>query len=123
MAVKQRYPAQSSGSASGYTLLEALIALTIFMIAVVPLTMRIMTVPGASRVARQVIATCILEQEAAALRLAPHKTPVRKKRMVGGREWEVRFDYAGEKLKMCKVAVVMEKKVVAEAQLYLFMDK
>jgi len=79
----------------GYTLLEALVALGIFLVVIVPLISNFggMLKPQLAR--DRFISTCLLEQESALVISCPGQVPSEKRRQVDGQEWVVEIERTG----------------------------
>jgi len=97
----------------GYTLLESLIAISIFLILMVPLTARLHEADKTARVRHKTTAMCILEQEAALIRHGESPFPV-KKRTVAGREWVVETSAEGNPLRTYRMHAFLDGREISE---------
>ena len=105
---------------SGYTLLEALLSLSIFLIVIVPL------VSAAGRTGtkleherQRVVAIGLLEQECARIRLAPDNALPEKRIQASGRQWLIRTERRGEGLRRYVVSVWLDRKMMADGVMYV----
>lgn len=105
---------------AGYTLLEVLIALIIFMAAVVPLIGRLWTVNMSIDAQNKYTAQCLLEQEIACSQTFPADIIPLKRRMVNAKEWEITSALTGSTLQSCAIAVSVNKKTYASAVIYVY---
>jgi len=104
----------------GYTLLETLVAMALFIIVIVPLMEYISVSNKINRGEEKIIASCILEQEAAALKMFPDEILVTKFRKVKGEKWLIKTSLKGEKLKMCRIGAYKKDKKIGEVFLYVY---
>ena len=96
----------------GFTLVEALIALAIFMIVLIPIVSRTFENTRVVKNREKVIAICILDQETALVRASPESIVPVKRRIIAGQEWLVRCTAQGEKLVKCRLAVEKDKREI-----------
>jgi hypothetical protein len=85
-------------TASGYTLLEVVIGLFLFVAVVVPLMAGLFSNTGTLRTEESLIATWLLEQEAASVRLFTDEGLTSKRRLVDGIEWTIKIKAEGSPL-------------------------
>ena len=113
----------SRNNLQGYTLVEMLVSLGLFLAIIVPL-MGYMSVPvKINRGKDKMIAAGILEQEAAILRMFPGELFTEKRRKIGPKEWVVKASFAGDRLKTCTLQVYCKGKLVDKAILYIHENK
>jgi hypothetical protein len=105
-------------SSHGYTLLEALIALSIFMVVIVPLLGRLATGAGMSRARDALAASCLIEQTAVGIELYPDEVKPVERRRVGPRVYEIRTDASGSGLQTYRIRVSCRGKRIGEAIVY-----
>ena len=95
---------------SGFTLLETVVALGIFLAVVVPLMHHMTSATRMNKGKQKMVAACILEQEAAILRMYPDEMFTSKQRHVKGVTWTVKASIQGDKLKTCHLEVFLRNK-------------
>lgn len=83
-------------NSSGFTLVELLVSLSILVAVLVPVLISFNRNRGISESENEIIATCILEQEAAMIRKFPNEVLSVKRRMVAGREWLISIENSGD---------------------------
>lgn len=108
----------TANSQQAYTLLESLIALSIFMVVVVPLLARMTMGAGMSRAQDSVVASGLIEQTAVSIELYPDEVKPVENRRVGTREYEIRTLVSGSALRKYRIQVSRKGKQVAEAIMY-----
>ena len=89
---------KNTHSQTGYTLVEVLISLFIFIAIAVPMIAGVITNTGSLRSEEALVASWILEQEATAARLFPEKIVPIRYRTVGGKEWIIQTEQSGSPL-------------------------
>jgi Tfp pilus assembly protein PilV len=102
----------------GYSLLEAMVALTLFVAVMVPLLGKMHSVSIADRAKNRFTAVCILEREAACARVAPETIQPLKRIPVSGVEWTVRTEIQGEAPKTCRIVVYRGENKIVQTVLY-----
>jgi type II secretory pathway pseudopilin PulG len=105
---------------SGYTLLEALVALGIFLMVFVPLIGRFGAAGNVSLARDKVIAMCLAEQEAALVKAFPDQAEPAKRRQAGGQEWLVRTEVSPGPLRQCVVTVSRGQRKCGEVRFYVY---
>lgn len=104
----------------GFTLLETVLALSIFIAIVVPLMQQMTSAGRMNKGNQKMVAACIIEQEAEILRLYPDQIFTSKKREVKGVTWTVKASIQGEKLKECQLEVFRGRKKIDKAKFYIY---
>lgn len=104
----------------GYSLLEVLVAMVLFLAVIVPLMGHMSSSARINRGKDKMVAACILEQEAAQLRLYPDEIFNTKRRNINGIEWIIKASFQGEQLKKCTLSVSKRGKSVDRVIFYLF---
>lgn len=103
---------------NGYTLLETLIALSILLVVAVPLVTFLFRISGAHDTEKALTGMCILEQEAAMVRIFPKGAVPVKRRVVDGKEWIITTEVTGSDLPLYRMSVKDSKKVRGELVFY-----
>jgi prepilin-type N-terminal cleavage/methylation domain-containing protein len=103
---------------SGYTLLETLIALVIFVGVVVPLLAYISGGKSQDRARELIIATCLLDQEVKKARFNTGDVPMIVSRNINGLEWQVKFSCSGAGLQSCNAGVYKNGKYITDAAFF-----
>ena len=93
-----------SSSAGGYTLLEALVALGIFLAVAVPLCAVAFRNSEIAHARNRFTATCLLEQECAALRADPAAWMPSRQCTVDSTRWTILCEAAGEQLRLFRIS-------------------
>ena len=114
-ASRQTVPAQGN---AGFTLLETLISLAIFMAIALPLVANVYTIDHAVIGLDKITATCILEQEVALCRAFPDKIQVLKTRRVGDVDWTVRTTIEGKEFATVRLTVDKADKQISKVVFY-----
>ncbi len=104
----------------GYTVIEALIALSIFVAVVVPLMQRMYISAKINRGKDKMVASCIIEQETALLYTFPDRIFTSKSRTINRKKWTVKAYIKGDKLKKVELKVYKKKKFVEKAKFYIY---
>jgi hypothetical protein len=112
-------------SNTGYTLIEALISITVFVGIVVPLMAHVYNSKGQARSNDLVVAESVLEQEIAKAQILSDNPSPEITRTIINAEWMVKFEVNGEsgKLQVCKAIAFKNRKPVAEAGFYKYVKK
>ncbi len=113
----------SENTIKGYTLVEVLVAMALFLIVIVPLIGHMTVAIKINKGKNKMVAASIIEQEAAILRMFPDETFNIKRRKIGGREWVIKTSFKGGKLKTCHISAHYKGKMVDKAIFYLYIDK
>jgi len=106
------YLAQSE---SGFTLIEAMVALAVFVGIVVPIVSLAFRNSQTTRAGDLLTAACIIEQESALLRACPQTWVPSKQRTVRGMTWIVTSEATGDVLKQFRVSVSCKGWVIGSA--------
>jgi type II secretory pathway pseudopilin PulG len=107
----------------GYTLLEVLISLFLFIAIAVPMLTGVVTNTGALRSQEALTAAYILEQEAAFARLFPDDVPLVKHRVVDGKSWTVTIDAQGSPLRKFELVAMHNGKKCGMVVVYGMMGE
>lgn len=112
-------------SNSGYTLIEALIAITVFVGIVVPLMVHVFNSKGQARSQDLLLAQCLLEQEIGKARIMPDNPSPEITRAVFNSQWTIRFEVNGDpgKLQVVRATAFKNSKLVSEAEFYKYVKK
>ena len=102
----------------GYTLIEVVISLAIFISISVPMLCAVIKNTGALRSQDALEAVWMLEQEAASIRLSPDEAMPVKHRIIEGRDWTVRIESEGKPL--VKYSLTASRKDKVRGKLVLF---
>lgn len=108
---------------NGYTLVEVLVSLGIFLAIIVPLMGSMSASVKVNRGKDKLIAAGILEQEAAILRMFPGEIFTEKRRKIGQKEWVIKASFGGDRLKICTLQVMVKGKLVDKAIFYVHENK
>lgn len=79
----------------GYTLLEALVALALFVVVVIPVVTLFVRAGRDNRVLERIVASSILEQETVLFKASPAQWPMSKQRTVEGKQWTLKSQIRG----------------------------
>ena len=110
----------SKNTIIGYTLVEVLVAMGLFLVVIVPLIGHMTVAIKINKGKNKMVAASIIEQEAAVLRMFPDETFNVKHRKIDGREWVVKTSFKGEKLKICHISAHYKGKEIDKAVFYLY---
>lgn len=103
----------------GYTLLESMVALVLFLLVVVPLMARMSIATKMNRGVDVIIASSILEQESMHLRLFPEDFYMTRSRSVNGQEWKIKGTMTGNAFKTITLSASKNNRVIERCTLYL----
>jgi Tfp pilus assembly protein PilV len=103
-------------------MLEVLITLVIISAVVTPLLMRMGVFPLNTNTLDRFTAQCLLEQQAAIIRVEPNAAPVQQKKVINGKEWVIQSDISGKSLKECRVQVLQNNKSFYDVKFYVYVD-
>lgn len=121
--MRNNTPDRSLTNCKGYTLLEALIALSLLLFLIVPLIGRMLDSIKINKGTNAVIASCLLEQEAAVIRSFPQEAVSTKRRQINGREWEIRAKLTGEIYTECTLEAFNGKTKIEKVIFYVYRKK
>lgn len=105
---------------NGYTLLEVLIAMSLFLMVIVPMMGYMSASAKVNKGRDTMIASCILEQEAAQISLFPTEIFSTKRRTVNGREWVIQASFEGNELIKCTLSAAKHGKTVDKVIFYVY---
>jgi prepilin-type N-terminal cleavage/methylation domain-containing protein len=100
---------------NGFTLIEALIAMVVFVGIVVPLLVFLYGGKGQARAQDSIVAESFLEQEAKKVQVLPENPAPVIIRSISGVEWKITWDVSGDKIQLCKAVVYKAGKAVTDA--------
>lgn len=112
--------ALSKNDVRGFTLIEVLVALALFLVVIVPLIGHMSVSVKINRGKNKMVAACIIEQEAAKMRMFPDETFNEKRRKINGKEWVIKTTFKGNKLKTCRISAHYKGKMIDKAIFYLY---
>jgi hypothetical protein len=104
----------------GYTLIEVVISLAIFISISVPMLCAVIKNTGALRSQEALEATWTLEQEAATIRFSPDESMPVKHRIIEGRDWTVRIETEGKPLVKYSLTASRKDKVRGRMVLFVY---
>jgi hypothetical protein len=107
----------------GYTLMEVLISLSMFIAIAVPMLAAVATNTGTLRSQEALMASWILEQEAAGVRLFPEDVAPIKYRVVDGKSWTITIDAQGSPLRKFELVAVHKGKKCGKVIVYGMVGK
>jgi len=102
-------------SNEGFTLVEALIAMVVFVAVVVPLLASVFGGRNQNRAQDLFTATCFLEQEAKKAQVLPENPAPEITRTINGVQWKINWEVAGDKLQTCVARIYKGGKFVTDA--------
>ncbi len=102
---------------SGFTLVETLMAVVVFLGVVVPLMASVFAGRNQNRAQDLFTATCILEQETKKVQVLPDNPAPEIARTINGVEWKIKWDVTGDKIQTCVARVFKAGSFVADAGL------
>jgi prepilin-type N-terminal cleavage/methylation domain-containing protein len=114
--------AGGSSSKRGYTLLEVLIGLAIFTVVVVPLLTTVFDRTRVTRSRDTVIASCLLQQEAAIITAFPDQIVPFHKRRVDGTDWTISVTVAGTGMAQCILQALKAGTAYGRTIVYVFKE-
>jgi hypothetical protein len=106
----------------GYTLLEAMIGLTLLLTVLIPLMVKMHDINRLNRGNNAITASCLLEQEAALIQGFPDECLSSKRRVVLGKKWEIKATFTGNGLVQCLLTASLGKKEI-ERVVFMFYKK
>ncbi len=104
----------------GYTLMEALIALALFLLIIVPFIGLFGNATKFNKGKEMLTASFILEQETAIIQNNPEEIYTSKTRNISGKNWTVKAATRGEGLKTIKLSAIRNGKSVDEVEFYVY---
>lgn len=105
---------------SGYTLIEVIISLSIFIAISVPMLCAVINNTGSLRSREALEATWMLDQEAASIRFSPDEAMPVKHRIIEGREWTVRIETEGKPLVRYSLTASRKDKVRGRMVMFVY---
>jgi type II secretory pathway pseudopilin PulG len=105
-------------SQTGYTLVEVLISLFIFIAIAIPMLTGVFTNTGSLRSEEALVAAWILEQEAATVRLFPEEIVQVRRRIIDGKEWIVLAEQTGAPLVRVDLTALHQRKKCGRVIVY-----
>jgi prepilin-type N-terminal cleavage/methylation domain-containing protein len=109
---------RNSRHSTGFTLIEVMIAVVVFVGVVVPLLAHIFGGKNQNRAQDLITATCFLEQEAKKAQVLPDNPAPEITRTINGVEWKIKWVVTGEKIQTCVAKVFKSGKFVTDACMY-----
>jgi len=103
--------------------LEVLVAMIIFLAFILPLIVQMSASVKINRGKDKMVAACILEQEAARLKMFPDDVFYTKRRTINGIEWIIKAAFQGNELKKCTLSASAKGKKVDQVIFYLYEKK
>jgi len=104
----------------GYSLIEMLVAMVLFLACIVPLMSHMSSSARINRGKDKMVAACILEQEAALLKLHPDEVFNTERRTINGIEWIIKANFQGNELKKCTLSASAKGKMIDKVIFYLY---
>jgi hypothetical protein len=117
--IKRILHGECAGS-GGYTLIEVVISLAIFIAISVPMLCAVVRNTGALRSQEALEAVWMLEQEAASIRFSPGEPMPVKHRIIEGRDWTIRIETEGRPLVKYSLAASRKDKVRGNMVIYVY---
>ncbi|MBD3390626.1 MAG: prepilin-type N-terminal cleavage/methylation domain-containing protein [Chitinivibrionales bacterium] len=105
---------------AGYTLLEVLVALTVFLLVLTPLLTRLVITGSSSRAADRITAACLLEQESALASHSPDAVLPHETRNLYGRLWTVKTATTGGELKEYQMKAYKGERLAGSVRWYQY---
>jgi prepilin-type N-terminal cleavage/methylation domain-containing protein len=102
----------------GFTLVEALIALIIFVSVVVPLLVYLNGGKSSDKAADIMIAESFLELETTKVKTMSDEPPREVVRTINGREWKCVWGITGQEVQLCKATIFKQGAYIADAAFY-----
>lgn len=103
---------------SGFTLLEVIIGIVLFVSVALPLTAWFYSSNGTIHSQESLIAVWLLEQECAHIKMFPEEVVPTKVRVVNGKEWKVVISKEGDQLVQYKLSASTNGKKMGEVVVY-----
>jgi len=113
--IPKTHISKSHLSQSGFTLVEALISMTILVTIAVPLFGFVFRNTEVVEMQKAYMGQCILEQEALHIQMYPDDYIPEKKRTVQGKEWTIKTDKTGKGVSTYTMTVFWASKLRANA--------
>ncbi|MGA2508556.1 MAG: hypothetical protein ABSF80_13895 [Chitinispirillaceae bacterium] len=104
----------------GYTLIEVVISLSIFIAIAVPMLCAVISNTGALRSQEALEAVWMLEQEAESIRFSPDEVMPVKHQIIEGRDWTVRIESEGKPLVKYSLTALRKDKVRGSVVMYVY---
>ena len=114
---------KNSTQSTGYTLLEMLIALSIFLTVLVPFTSFLFKDLLFAKYQDKVTALCLLDQEIRTVQAFPKSISPIKRRTVANKDWEIRSETSGARLMKCKFIAMKNNTVIGEYWVLIHNDE
>jgi type II secretory pathway pseudopilin PulG len=108
---------------NGYTLIETLIALIVFVGVVVPLLAVLFGARNQNRAQDMVTAACILEQEAKKAQVMPDPPPPLITRKINNIDWKIRWEVSNDPLQRCIAKLYKRDQFITDAAVYRYVIK
>lgn len=106
----------------GYTLLEVLVAMSLFLCVLVPLAQRFAVAIKTTKSMDTLTASCLIEQESAAVMQSDSYHPVTRHKTIQGHEWTIKSAISGNKLRDCSMVVYKNKKMVETVHFHFYSE-
>lgn len=104
----------------GFTILETMIALAIFLVCVVPLTTGLIRVGKVRRSMDMVTASCLLQQQYAIIQSSPRLLLPRSEKIIDENKWVIETSSEGGELKKYTVTVLRGNKEITTGRMYVY---
>lgn len=105
---------------NGYTLAEALMAISLFLLIIVPFIGKMNEANQFNKGREILTALFILEQEKAIIQNNPSDIYSSKKRMVDGKEWQLKTTVRGESFKTVNLSIAKNSKTFEIVEFYVY---
>ena len=105
---------------NGFTLIEALVALVVFVGVVVPLLVHLSGGKEQARAQNLIVAESFLEQEAKKAQTLTESPAPEITRTINGVEWKITWTVSGDKIQLCKAVVYKAGTIVTDAGFYRY---
>jgi prepilin-type N-terminal cleavage/methylation domain-containing protein len=103
---------------SGFTLVEVLVAVVVFVTVAVPLLSYVFGGRNQNRALDLFTATCFLEQETKKAQVLPDNPAPEITRTINGVEWKMKWEVTGGKIQTCIARVYKAGKFITDAGMY-----
>ena len=113
----------SKNKSSGFTLVEALVAVVVFVAVVVPLLAYVFGGRHQNKAQDLFTATCFLEQEAKKAQVLPDNPAPEITRTINGVDWKMKWEVTGDKVQACVAKVYKNGKFITDAGFYRYVTK